>query len=117
MEETTALAGIAGQWGMTQATLILAAWGVVLSRYNRVNDVVFGSIVSGRPSELADADRMVGAFINAVPVRVQPGAPNHSGNWRSPFSRSWHPPNSFTTRRWLRFRTSRRSGASCSRTW
>ena len=69
--ETAVLADTAGRWGVTTATLVLAAWGVVLSRYNRTNDVVFGSIVSGRPAELADSDRMVGAFINAVPVRVR----------------------------------------------
>lgn len=72
--ETTALGAVATQWGVTTATLLMTAWGVVLARYNRADDVVFGSIVSGRPSDLADADRLVGAFINAVPVRVRSSA-------------------------------------------
>ena len=34
-------------------------------------DVVFGTAVSGRPTDVADADSMVGLLINTVPVRAQ----------------------------------------------
>lgn len=43
----------------------------MLQKYNNTNDVVFGSIVSGRPSEINGIENMVGLFINAVPIRVK----------------------------------------------
>ncbi|RJG17684.1 non-ribosomal peptide synthetase [Paenibacillus thiaminolyticus] len=57
-----------------QATLnsvMQAAWAIVLHRYNQADDVVFGAVVSGRPPEIEGIERMVGLFINTVPVRVR----------------------------------------------
>lgn len=62
---------LAARAGVTLNTVLQAAWGLVLSRHNRTNDVVFGAIVSGRPAELAGVEEMVGPFICAVPVRVR----------------------------------------------
>ncbi|MEL7002577.1 MAG: amino acid adenylation domain-containing protein [Bacteroidota bacterium] len=56
--------------GITLYTLMQTAWGIVLSNYNNTTDVVFGSVVSGRPAEIAGIEDMVGLFINTVPVRV-----------------------------------------------
>ncbi|MEM7086884.1 MAG: amino acid adenylation domain-containing protein [Bacteroidota bacterium] len=56
---------------ITQNTFIQAIWGVLLSKYNCTQDVVFGSVVSGRPSNLAGVENMIGLFINTVPVRVE----------------------------------------------
>ncbi|MGB3468664.1 MAG: amino acid adenylation domain-containing protein, partial [Cyclobacteriaceae bacterium] len=39
-------------------------------RYNNTTDVVFGSVVSGRPADLAGVEDMIGLFINTIPVRV-----------------------------------------------
>ncbi|WP_230585214.1 condensation domain-containing protein, partial [Paenibacillus polymyxa] len=47
-----------------------AVWGVVLQRYNNSRDVVFGSVVSGRSADIPGIDKMIGLFINTVPVRV-----------------------------------------------
>ncbi|MCY7949004.1 condensation domain-containing protein, partial [Bacillus atrophaeus] len=47
--------------------------GVLLQRYNRTDDVVFGAVVSGRPSEIAGVETMIGLFINTVPVRIKTG--------------------------------------------
>ena len=55
--------------GLTLATLLNTAATVVLGRYTGRRDVVVGSIVSGRPAELPGVERMMGLFINAVPVR------------------------------------------------
>ncbi len=55
---------------VTACTVFHAIWAVVLSKYSISRDVVFGSIVSGRPSDLPDVERMVGLFINCIPVRV-----------------------------------------------
>jgi non-ribosomal peptide synthase protein (TIGR01720 family) len=57
--------------GITQNTFVQGVWGYLLSRYNNTNDVVFGSVVSGRPAELPGVEEMIGLFINTVPVRVK----------------------------------------------
>lgn len=56
---------------VTVNALIQAAWGILLARYNDRQDVVFASVVSGRPSEIVNIERMVGLLINTVPVRVK----------------------------------------------
>jgi mycobactin peptide synthetase MbtF len=53
---------------LTLNTAVLFAWAVVLSRLTDRRDVVFGTIVSGRPENLPGVETMVGLFINAVPV-------------------------------------------------
>jgi amino acid adenylation domain-containing protein len=55
---------------LTQSTIIQGAWGILLGKYNHVNDVVFGVTVSGRPAELPNVESMVGLFINTLPLRV-----------------------------------------------
>lgn len=56
--------------GITIYSLFQACWGMLLNKYNDAEDVVFGSVVSGRPSEISGVDRMIGLFINTIPVRV-----------------------------------------------
>ena len=46
-------------------------WGILLGKYNATNDVVFASTVSGRPADLKGVERIIGLFINAIPVRIQ----------------------------------------------
>ena len=48
-----------------------AAWGIVLQKYNRTNDVVFGKVVSGRDVPLTGIEETVGLFINTIPLRVK----------------------------------------------
>ena len=55
---------------LTLNTLAQAVWGLALGHRARVDDVVFGATVSGRPPELPGVERMVGLFINTLPVRV-----------------------------------------------
>ncbi|GMX60226.1 non-ribosomal peptide synthase/polyketide synthase [Paenibacillus elgii] len=61
---------VANQFQVTVNTLIQAAWGVILQKYNGTGDVVFGSVVSGRPAEIPGIEDMIGLFINTIPVRV-----------------------------------------------
>ena len=68
---TAGLKKMADRYAVTLSTIIQCLWGLILSRYNRAEDVIFGAIVSGRPSELKDVEDMVGLFINAVPVRIR----------------------------------------------
>ena len=68
--ETERLTKAAQQPRVTLATLLFAAWGLLLQRYGMTRDVVFGTTVSGRSPELQGIESMVGLFINTVPLRV-----------------------------------------------
>lgn len=68
---TTRLAAAARSRGVTLNTLVQMAWASVLSVLTDRTDVTFGVTVSGRPGELAGVERMVGLFINTVPLRVR----------------------------------------------
>jgi amino acid adenylation domain-containing protein/non-ribosomal peptide synthase protein (TIGR01720 family) len=74
--QTDSLRRMTRQHGITPNTLVQGAWALLLSRFGGEDDVVFGSTVSGRPPELEGVDRVVGLFINTLPVRVRaaPGA-------------------------------------------
>lgn len=52
-------------------TFFNIVWGKVLQRYINSYDVVFGSIISGRPPELYGIENMIGVFINTVPIRIK----------------------------------------------
>ncbi|HYR10185.1 MAG TPA: amino acid adenylation domain-containing protein [Longimicrobium sp.] len=75
--ESEALQEFARRHRLTLGTLVSGAWALVLGRYGRTGDVVFGTTVSGRPADLPGAAQMVGMFINNLPVRtrVRPEAP------------------------------------------
>lgn len=66
--ETARLRQWAGRNGLTLNTAVLFAWIVVLSRLTDRRDVVFGTVVSGRPENVPGIETMVGMFINSVPV-------------------------------------------------
>ena len=55
---------------LTLSTIMQGAWSLLLSRYAATHDVVFGVMVSGRPSELPGIDSMIGLFMNTLPLRV-----------------------------------------------
>ena len=69
-EMVAELRGFVRRHGLTLGTLIHAAWAVVLAQYTGQKDVVFGTTVAGRPGDLAGIERMVGLFINTLPLRV-----------------------------------------------
>jgi non-ribosomal peptide synthetase component F len=56
--------------GLTLNTVVQGAWAILLARLTGRDDVVFGTTVAGRPPQIAGSDRMVGLFINTLPVRV-----------------------------------------------
>ena len=55
---------------ITINTLFQLFWGLFLQIAINSNDIVFGVINSGRPAELTDSDKMLGVFVNALPVRI-----------------------------------------------
>ncbi|MGO4294288.1 condensation domain-containing protein [Chitinophaga sp. RAB17] len=70
-ETTQRLTAVAAASRLTVYTVCQAIWAVLLSKYSRCNDVVFGSVVSGRPAGIPGIEKMIGLFINTVPVRIQ----------------------------------------------
>src|SRR5262249_1200114 len=67
---TLALTDAARRQGVTLNTLVQVAWAILLGRLTNRSDVVFGITVAGRPPEIAGFERMVGLFINTVPLRI-----------------------------------------------
>ncbi|RLL65972.1 non-ribosomal peptide synthase/polyketide synthase [Streptomyces sp. Z26] len=56
--------------GLTLNTVLTAAWGLALATATGRTDVVFGTTVAGRPSEVPDIEHVIGMFLNTVPARV-----------------------------------------------
>jgi amino acid adenylation domain-containing protein len=70
-EITEFLQSLARQNQLTLNTLVQGAWALLLSRYSSESDIVFGITSSGRPTNLAEVESMVGLFVNTLPLRVQ----------------------------------------------
>ncbi|HMB71132.1 MAG TPA: condensation domain-containing protein, partial [bacterium] len=74
-DASRALQEFARSHRLTLNTVVQGAWAVLLSRYADTEDVVFGTIVSGRSVPLDGVEAMVGLFINLMPARTRvPGA-------------------------------------------
>ena len=67
----SSLQSLLAQENITYNNFMQAVWGILLNRYSGEDDVLFGTVVHGRPTELPQFDRMVGLFINVLPVRLQ----------------------------------------------
>ncbi|MFF8839338.1 amino acid adenylation domain-containing protein [Streptomyces sp. NPDC015130] len=67
---TEGLTAYARTHGLTLSTVLHGTWGLLLGALTGSQDVVFGSTVSGRTTEVAGLDSAVGLFINTVPARV-----------------------------------------------
>ncbi|MFE6858369.1 amino acid adenylation domain-containing protein [Nocardia sp. NPDC057668] len=65
------LSRLATEVGVTLNTIVQTAWGLVLGELTGETDVLFGTVVSGRPAHLPGIESAVGQFINTVPVRVR----------------------------------------------
>ncbi|OKH85011.1 hypothetical protein EB75_01820 [Mycobacterium sp. ST-F2] len=69
-ETTHAVAELARARHTTVNVVLQAAYAQLLMQLTGRHDVVFGTAVSGRPTDVAGADAMVGLMINTVPVRA-----------------------------------------------
>lgn len=70
-EDTKKITAYCKQNKVTLNTLFQGVWAHILSVYSGEEDVLFGGVVSGRPVDLLESDKMVGLFINTLPVRVK----------------------------------------------
>ncbi len=70
-ERTALIHTVLASCHLTMSNLMEGAWGILLKQYNNVDDVLFAKMVSGREVPLEDIDRIIGMFVNTVPVRLQ----------------------------------------------
>ncbi len=57
--------------GVNSASLFHLAWALVVSACSGKQDIVFGSVFSGRLQHVSNSDSAVGLFMNTLPVRLQ----------------------------------------------
>lgn len=75
------LAPYASSEQVTMSTIIQAAWGIVLSRYEGSDDVVFGVTTSGRPATLPGAETIIGMLVTTLPARLRIAPDLEPGVW------------------------------------
>lgn len=56
--------------GVSVAVLFHVAWALVLARCCDREEVVFGTVLTGRLQGSTGADRVIGMFINTLPIRI-----------------------------------------------
>jgi alpha-ketoglutarate-dependent taurine dioxygenase len=70
-DATRALSDLARRYRITLATLAAGSWALLLGHRGGCSDVVFGTVVSGRPAELRGSQGMVGMFVSLLPARFR----------------------------------------------
>ncbi len=68
---TEGLNALTKEYKITLNTIVQGAWAFLLSRYSRMDHVVFGATVSGRPPEIPGVETILGLFINTLPVHIR----------------------------------------------
>jgi amino acid adenylation domain-containing protein len=71
LEPTAALVAQCRRHRVTLNSAVLGSWAIVLGRYCGSSDVVFGTLLSGRPPQLEGMERWVGMLVNTLPLRVR----------------------------------------------
>nr|WP_322111489.1 non-ribosomal peptide synthetase [Tistrella bauzanensis] len=79
--QTERLRVVAAAANVTVNTLVQGAWALLLARFGARDQVVFGVTVSGRPADLPGADRMLGLFINSLPLWVDLDPARRLDDW------------------------------------
>jgi amino acid adenylation domain-containing protein/non-ribosomal peptide synthase protein (TIGR01720 family) len=77
----SSLRSLAQRHRLTPGTIVHGAWALLLFRFSGRRDVVFGTVVSGRPATLEGAESIVGLFANTLPVRVRDADAISAADW------------------------------------
>src|SRR6202035_2083506 len=67
--------------GVTLNTAVQGAWALLLAAHSGEQDVAFGTVLSGRPADLAGVESIVGLFVNTLPLRVRMAPEMAVGPW------------------------------------
>ncbi|WP_121605185.1 non-ribosomal peptide synthetase [Virgibacillus sp. Bac332] len=59
------------KYEVTLNSIVQGIWAILLQKYNNKDDIVFGTVVSGRDPDIDGIDQGVGLFINTIPVRIK----------------------------------------------
>jgi hypothetical protein len=80
-DATMQLHNFARRHQLTLNTVVQGAWSLLLAADSGSADVVFGAVMSGRPPTIEGAEKMIGLFINTLPVRVRMDAEASVVSW------------------------------------
>ena len=61
----------ARRFAVSPATLMQGALALVIAEKHGLGDVVFGTAAAARPPAIANVEKMIGSFVNNLPVRVR----------------------------------------------
>lgn len=78
---TARLVAAAERERVTLASLVEGLWALVMARHADRDEVLFGSVVSGRDSDLPGIEDMAGLFIHTLPVRVRVDEAQGAWSW------------------------------------
>ena len=67
------LEAFANRYQVTKASIIYAAYAVLLQKYLYTSDIVFGTAVSFRGNTAKNDEKVMGNFINSIPLRIKEG--------------------------------------------
>ncbi|MFS8184446.1 amino acid adenylation domain-containing protein [Pseudovibrio denitrificans] len=68
---TSGLRDVASQLGVSTASIFHFVWSLVLAKCSGQDDVCFATVLLGRLQGLENAERILGPFINTLPLRLQ----------------------------------------------
>ena len=84
---TEQLGRLARGLGIGLGTLMLGAWGLLVSKYNAEPQVLFGYATSGRPADLPEVEHTAGLFINSLPICVRIDGEQTLADWLAQIQR------------------------------
>ena len=70
-ETTDKILSLAQRYKTTPYTLLEVAWSLALNKDTGCDDLIFGSIYSGRNNALDNIENGVGLFFNLLPIRIK----------------------------------------------
>ncbi|KAM5480395.1 nrps5 single domain, non-ribosomal peptide synthase-like protein [Microsporum canis] len=58
------------RFAVTPATLLYAAWGILIARYSGTDRTLLGAVLSGRNLDIPGVEDVIGPLINTLPLKV-----------------------------------------------